>query len=72
MILQISIKHIHSSNKPLLFWLKFHSTHDPKTFVEASAHLYWDKSMNEEYHSLMENDTWDLVPLLKGRKLVSV
>jgi hypothetical protein len=26
--------------------------------------------MNEEYRSLMENDTWDLVPLLKGRKLV--
>jgi hypothetical protein len=26
--------------------------------------------MNEEYRSLMENDTWDLVPLQKGRKLV--
>ena len=26
--------------------------------------------MNEEYHSLMENDTWDLVPLPKVRKLV--
>jgi hypothetical protein len=26
--------------------------------------------MNEEYHSLMENDTWDLVPLPKGRKFV--
>ena len=26
--------------------------------------------MNEEYHSLLENDTWDLVPLPKGRKLV--
>jgi hypothetical protein len=26
--------------------------------------------MNEEYHSLMENDTWDLVPIPKGRKLV--
>jgi hypothetical protein len=26
--------------------------------------------MNEVYHSLMENDTWDLVPLLEGRKLV--
>jgi hypothetical protein len=26
--------------------------------------------MNEEYRSLMENNTWDLVPLPKGRKLV--
>ena len=26
--------------------------------------------MNEEYRSLMENDTWDLVPLPKGRKLI--
>ena len=26
--------------------------------------------MNEEYCSLLVNDTWDLVPLPKGRKLV--
>eukprot|EP00253_Pinus_taeda_P023432 PITA_23432 len=26
--------------------------------------------MKEEYHSLLANDTWDLVPLPKGRKLV--
>ena len=26
--------------------------------------------MNEEYCSLLANDTWDLVPLPKGRKLV--
>ena len=26
--------------------------------------------MNEEYHSLLSNDTWDLVPLPKGCKLV--
>jgi hypothetical protein len=45
-------------------------THDPKTFVEASGHPDWDTSMNEEYRSLMEKDTWDLVPLPKGRKLV--
>jgi hypothetical protein len=45
-------------------------THDPKTFAEASGHPDWDTTMNEEYHSLMEKDTWDLVPLPKGRKLV--
>jgi hypothetical protein len=45
-------------------------THDPKTFAEALGHPYWDTTMNEEYHSLMANDTWDLVPLPKGRKLV--
>ena len=26
--------------------------------------------MNEEYYSLMSNDTWDLLPLAKGRKIV--
>jgi hypothetical protein len=45
-------------------------THDPKTFAGASGHPDWDTTMNEEYRSLMENDTWDLVPLPKGRKLV--
>jgi hypothetical protein len=45
-------------------------THDLETFLEASSHPDWDTSMNEEYRSLMENNTWDLVPLLKGRKLV--
>jgi hypothetical protein len=45
-------------------------TRDPDTFAEASGHPYWDITMNEEYRSLMENCTWDLVPLPKGRKLV--
>ena len=44
--------------------------HDPETFAEASGNLDWDASMDEEYHSLMANNTWDLVPLPKGRKLV--
>eukprot|EP00253_Pinus_taeda_P032467 PITA_32467 len=38
--------------------------------VEASSHPDWDVAMNEEYRSLLENDTWDLVPLPKGWKLV--
>jgi len=45
-------------------------THDSDTLVEASGHLDWDTTMNREYRSLMVNDTWDLVPISKGRKFV--
>ena len=44
--------------------------HDLETFAKASRNPYWDVAMDEEYRSLMENDTWDLVPLPRGRKLV--
>jgi hypothetical protein len=44
--------------------------YDPNTFEEASGHLEWDTTMKEEYNSLLANDTRDLVPLPKGRKLV--
>ena len=44
--------------------------YDPDTFAEASGHPDCDATMNEEYCSLLTNDTWDLVPLPKGRKLV--
>jgi hypothetical protein len=44
--------------------------HDPETFAKASGHPDWDTTLNEDYRSLMENDTWDIVPLPKGRKLV--
>jgi hypothetical protein len=43
-------------------------THDPKTFAEASGHPYCYTTINET--TLMANDTWDLVSLPKGRKLV--
>jgi hypothetical protein len=45
-------------------------TRDPDTFEEASGHRDWDTTMNEEYRSLMANNTWDFVPLPKGRKNV--
>jgi hypothetical protein len=45
-------------------------THYLETFAKASGHPDWDTTMNKEYLSLMVNATWDLVPLLKGRKLV--
>jgi hypothetical protein len=56
--------------RTLLFWLKFQRLMIQRHLQKASGHPDWDTTMNEEYRSLMENDTWDLVPLLKGRKLV--
>jgi len=43
---------------------------DLDTFAKASSHPDWDTTMNEEYPSLLANDTWDLVHLPKGQKLV--
>eukprot|EP00253_Pinus_taeda_P017894 PITA_17894 len=43
---------------------------DPQSYAEASRHSSWESTMEEEYNSLLENQTWDLVPLPSGRKLV--
>jgi hypothetical protein len=45
-------------------------THDTETFAKALGHPDWDTTMNEEYRSLMANDTWDLLCIPKGRKLI--
>jgi len=42
----------------------------PQSCNEAFGILEWDKAMEEEHNSLMRNNTWDLVSLPKGRKLV--
>eukprot|EP00253_Pinus_taeda_P010353 PITA_10353 len=44
--------------------------YDPDTFAEALGHPDWETTMNEEYCSLLTNDTWDLVPLPKRQKLI--
>ena len=43
---------------------------DPQSYAEAAGHPAWESAMEEEYNSLLENQTWDLVPLPSGRKLV--
>ena len=43
---------------------------DPQSHSEAVGNPLWEASMDEEYSALMDNKTWDLVPLPKGRKLV--
>ena len=36
---------------------------EPSNFYEASKSLEWKKAMNEEYESIIKNNTWDLVKL---------
>jgi hypothetical protein len=53
---------------PLHFYMVQSS--DPHTYSEAIGNPLWEASMQEEHDSLLENKTWDLVPLPPGRKLV--
>jgi hypothetical protein len=43
---------------------------DPRIYSEALGNPLWEATMQEEFDSLLENQTWDLVPLPPGRKLV--
>jgi hypothetical protein len=43
---------------------------DPQSYGEATGNPFWESAMQEEYNSLLENQTWDLVSLPLGRKLV--
>jgi hypothetical protein len=43
---------------------------DPQSYGKAAGNPFWESAMQEECNSLLENQTWDLVPLPSGRKLV--
>jgi hypothetical protein len=42
----------------------------PQSYGKVARNLFWESSMQKEYNSILENQTWDLVHLLVGRKLV--
>ena len=44
--------------------------YDPQTYEYSSDDPIWKTTMNEEYNSLKKNNTWELVDLPLGRKLV--
>ena len=44
--------------------------YNPQTYQEASIELIWKTTMQEEFKSLQDNETWELVPLPSKRKLV--
>ena len=41
-----------------------------KSAMESSDAMKWKEACNTEYDSLRQNDTWDIVPLPKGRKAI--
>jgi hypothetical protein len=43
---------------------------DPQSYYEAVGNPFWESSMQEEYNFILENQTWDIVPLSSRRKLV--
>jgi hypothetical protein len=43
---------------------------DPQSYGKATGNPFWESAIQEEYNSLLENQTLDLVPLPLGRKLV--
>ena len=43
----------------------------PSTFEEASQHHVWRDAMMEEYHSIMKNDVWEIVPRPEGKSVVT-
>jgi hypothetical protein len=42
---------------------------DPQSYGKAAGNPFWESTMQEEYNSFLENQTWDLVPLPSGRKI---
>ncbi|KAK3024979.1 hypothetical protein RJ639_042786 [Escallonia herrerae] len=42
----------------------------PSSVQEVLADLRWTKEMNEDMEALKKNSTWELVPLLEGKKIV--
>ena len=43
----------------------------PSTFEEASQYHVWQDAMMDEYHSIMKNDVWEIIPRHEGKSVVT-
>ena len=59
------------SNKHKTLLLKTQDVSIPKTPQEALKSFHWKEAMNEEMKALLQNDTWEIVDLPKGKTPVS-
>ncbi|XP_050374705.1 uncharacterized mitochondrial protein AtMg00820-like [Argentina anserina] len=52
------------------FLNKILADHEPRNFSVAIQMPQWQKAMNEELQALDDNQTWSIVPLPRGHKLL--
>jgi hypothetical protein len=44
---------------------------EPSFHGEAARQQVWKYAMTKEYHPIMKNDVWDIVPRPKGKYVVT-
>ncbi|MCO5550055.1 hypothetical protein L7F22_003534 [Adiantum nelumboides] len=54
--------------KHFAFMTKVTQDVEPTFIEEAAENVKWQEALNEELDALYGNETWELVPLLKGKK----
>ena len=45
-------------------------TSNPDSYVDAQGQHKWEQAMTNEMESLLNNNTWDLVPQPQGKNIV--
>jgi len=43
---------------------------EPQTYEEACQHLGWQLAMQKKIQALIDNDTWEIVSLPAGKKVI--
>ncbi|CAL9000577.1 unnamed protein product [Prunus brigantina] len=64
------ITYANVSRSHAAFLSKISNSCEPSSFQEAKTQLIWQKAMREELKALDENQTWSIVKLPKGKKVV--
>ena len=44
---------------------------EPSSHGEVTGQQVWQDAMAEEYHSVLKNDAWDIVPRPEGKSVVT-
>lgn len=56
--------------RPTTYNIAMLDNKEPGTYLEALEHSHWKAAMNNEYQALLKNNTWTLIPLPLGKKLL--